>query len=149
MRFNKTTEYALRVLSYMAADHKRQYNTNDIYEVLKIPYRYLRRLMTDLSKLGFINSIQGKNGGYVFSKEIESITLFEIVKVTDNNYLTSECFFGFKNCSLEISCTMHEKWNSLRSEIIKILKETSLNDIKDTDPQINSSFEFTKINKTE
>ena len=52
MNFNRTTEYALQIMSLMARDEARLYRTDDIYDKLKIPYRYLRKLMTGLAKSG-------------------------------------------------------------------------------------------------
>ena len=64
MNFNKTTEYAFRILSFMAEDESRIYSVDEIFKNLKIPYRYLRKLMTNLSKSELILSVQGKSGGF-------------------------------------------------------------------------------------
>ena len=79
MNFNKTTEYAFRILSFMAQDESRLYNVDEVFVKLRIPYRYLRKLMTNLTRSGFIESIQGKNGGYKISKKTEDIKLLDIL----------------------------------------------------------------------
>ena len=132
MNFNKTTEYALQILSYMATDEKKLYSTNDIYKALKIPFRYLRKQMTILSKTELIESIQGKYGGYKFSKKISEISLLDIVNATENTKINNECFFGYQNCALTTVCVMHNKWASVKANISKVLKTTSLKDIKDS-----------------
>lgn len=63
MTFSKTTEYALRVLALMAGDDKKLYSSLELHKKLKIPKKYLQRLLTDLSKSGLIKSIQGRSGG--------------------------------------------------------------------------------------
>ena len=55
MNINKTAEYALRIFGYMALDDNKLYSANDIYENLKIPFRYLRKLLTTLSKSDLIS----------------------------------------------------------------------------------------------
>lgn len=130
MNFSKTTEYAFRILCFMAQDESRLYNVDEIFEKLRIPYRYLRKLMTNLTRSGFIVSIQGKNGGYKISKKIEEIKLLEILDAVDPDYLSGKCFFGFDNCALQIPCIMHNQWTDIRTNITTVLAGTSLADIK-------------------
>ena len=66
MKLSKTSEYALRILSFMAKDSSHLYSAKYLIEKLNISDKYLRRLMTDLCKAGFIKSIQGRDGGYIF-----------------------------------------------------------------------------------
>jgi Rrf2 family protein len=132
MNFSKTTEYALRILSFMAQDESRLYNVDEIFEKLQIPYRYLRKMMTNLTRSGFIVSIQGKSGGYKTSKKLEDIRLLDIINAVDSSYLSGKCFFGFANCALQTPCIMHHQWNDIRTNISTVLAETSLADIKQT-----------------
>jgi len=83
MNFSKTTEYAFRILSFMAQDERRLYNVDEIFGKLQIPYRYLRKMMTNLTRSGFIVSIQGKSGGYKISRITEDIKLLEILIAVD------------------------------------------------------------------
>ena len=70
MRLSKTSEYALRILSFMAKEPKALYSAKYLVESLNISDKYLRKLMTILSKADFIKSIQGRVGGYSFNKDI-------------------------------------------------------------------------------
>ena len=73
MTFTKTTEYALRVLTFMADDQSLMYSSDYLYKQMKIPKKYLQRLLTDLSKNNLLVSIRGKQGGYRFAKNIKKI----------------------------------------------------------------------------
>lgn len=133
MNFSKTTEYAFRILSFMAQDEGKLYNVDEIFEKHRIPYRYLRKLMTNLTRSGLIVSIQGKNGGYKISKNTVDIKLLEILNAVDPEYLSGKCFFGFDNCALQIPCIMHDQWTAIRKNINTILAGTSLADVKQID----------------
>jgi Rrf2 family protein len=130
MNFNKTTEYAFRILSFMAMDESRLYSVDEIFNKLQIPYRYLRKLMTNLTKSELIISVQGKSGGYRISRKIEDVKLLEIVTAVDPDYISGQCFFGFDNCALQTACAMHDKWTGVRTNIRNILENTSLANIK-------------------
>ncbi|NPA37294.1 MAG: Rrf2 family transcriptional regulator, partial [Chlorobi bacterium] len=97
MRFSKTTEYSLRILSYMAIENK-LYTAEMLKDNLEIPYRYLRKQLTKLVKDGFLVSVKGKSGGYKIAKSLKDISLLDIVGSTDDIRTHNICFFGFDNC---------------------------------------------------
>lgn len=134
MNFSRTTEYALQIMSLMARDENRLYRTDEIYEKLKIPYRYLRKLMTGLVKSGLIASEQGKFGGYRIIRPLESISLLNIVESCTDNFLSETCFFGFGQCALDRKCMMHDQWISIRENIRQVLVNTSLAQVKTHGP---------------
>ena len=132
MNFNKTTDYALRVLSSMARDQERLWRVDDIFQKTAVPYRYLRKLMTSLAADGIIVSIQGKNGGYRLSKPSAQITLLDIVNIVDPEFLKCKCFFGFDSCALETSCVMHDKWIAIQNSVIETLSQTTLGELNES-----------------
>jgi Rrf2 family protein len=136
MNFSKTTEYALQVMSLMARDETRLYSTDAIYEKLKIPYRYLRKLMTRLAKYELIASEQGKFGGYRITRPLESISVMDILEAGGENYLSGNCFFGFGDCAQIEKCIMHEKWSKIKENIREVLVNTSLASLKINGPEI-------------
>jgi len=129
MTLSKTTEYALRVLALMAADTEKMYTSAFLHSKLKIPKKYLQRLLTDLSKNGLISSIQGRNGGFVFAKKIEKIFISDIIDAVEGFKKEPSCFFGFEKCALENPCAMHDVWVASQQELIKVLSSTRLVDL--------------------
>ena len=129
MTFSKTTEYALRTLTLMATEGKELYSSDYLHKQLKIPKKYLQRLLTDLSKNGLITSIRGKFGGYSFSKNIDSIFLSDIIEAVEGFQTTPSCFFGFSECALEDPCAMHEVWEKSQTDLIKTLSSTKLSEL--------------------
>jgi len=130
MTLSKTSEYALRVLALMANDTEKKYSSLYLHDKLKIPKKYLQRLLTDLSKNGLIKSIQGRSGGFVFAKKIEKIFISDIIDAVEGFSKTPSCFFGFENCALDDPCVMHDVWSTSQTDLIKILSATKLSDLK-------------------
>ena len=135
MNFSTTTEYALRIMSYMSLDEKKLYKATDIIEQLNIPQRYLRKLMTKLSKSDIIKSTQGKYGGYMFSRELKDISLMDIVEASGEKINKSDCFFGLKNCTFSVKCKMHKEWADISQRIHDVLSNTTLLNIKKSNPK--------------
>jgi len=134
MNFSKTTEYALRILSFMAADETKLHTANDIFDNLKIPFRYLRKQLTILTRNGLLTSTQGKAGGYKISKKLDEVSLLDIVEATGDDVISDHCFFGFDDCAFIQKCSMHDKWAEVRNNIYEVLSSTSLADLKEQGP---------------
>jgi Rrf2 family protein len=137
MNFSKTTEYALRILSYMSLDENRLYTANDLFDKLQIPFRYLRKQLNFLLKQGLLVSTQGKQGGYQIAKPLNEISLMNIVEATDDLKNENLCFFGFQECPLTNHCTMHNKWGEVRDKTLDILKTTTLFYLKQENNSVN------------
>ena len=133
LSFNKTTEYSFRIMSYVASDANKLYTSDDIYEELKIPFRYLRRLLTKLSNAGLLDSIQGKYGGFRLTKDLKDIRLYDIYKASEESTSDTSCFFGFPTCPSQGNCIMHDAWTDLRLNLLNVLKNTSLAELKSSD----------------
>ena len=132
MNFSKTTEYALQILSYMAGDEDKLYSANELYESLKIPFRYLRKQLTILTKSKLLVSVQGKEGGYKIMKGGKELSLLDIIQATGDNIISDNCFFGFGSCVLTEKCVMHDKWVGIQGNINNVLSSTKLADLKRT-----------------
>jgi Rrf2 family protein len=129
MNFSKTASYSINVLSYMATHDEVSMSAAFLHEKLTIPYPYLRQILTNLSKSGFILSIRGRNGGFVFSKPKKDISIADIIDATDGLDSLNQCILGFRTCPFNNQCSMHPVWESTRANILKVLNETSLADL--------------------
>jgi Rrf2 family protein len=119
----------------MAMNGTKLYRADEINKHLSIPLRYLKRILTGLSKTGLMISIQGNRGGYMLSRAPDEITLLDIVNATESHDDKELCFFGFKECKLGKKCHMHDSWVSIVEGIEKLLKTTTLSDLTDSETQ--------------
>ena len=129
MKLSKTSEYALRILIYMAQAPDQLYTAKQLVKELKVSDKYLRRLMTDLSKSGFIRSIQGRDGGYTFIKSPDDIMLYDIIDSVEGMDKLNGCLLGFEKCSSTNPCAMHYLWVDVRTDLNKVFRETRLSDM--------------------
>jgi Rrf2 family protein len=129
MNFSKTTSYSLHVLSYMAKHESVRMSANYLHNQLDIPYSYLRAMLSELSKNSFIKSIKGRDGGYILSRDKSDIFLMEIIETTEGHDSFNRCALGFDKCPFNGGCYLHPVWIKMRTDILKILKTTSLADV--------------------
>jgi Rrf2 family protein len=130
MILKKTTEYALSVLGFMATRNEEMYPAEYLYDELKIPRQYLRRLLTDLTKKGFIVSSRGRNGGFIFARELATINFTQVIEAMEGPEAMNKCLLGFTACILDHPCAMHDLWTEARSNMIETLTKTTFADLK-------------------
>lgn len=128
MRLSKTSEYALRILSFMAKEPEPLYSAKFLVEKLNISDKYLRRLMTNLTKSGFIRSAQGRDGGYSFAKKLNEIVLADIINSVEGMEKYMGCVLGFDQCSDTNPCVMHSTWVDVREKFNETFQNKTLAD---------------------
>lgn len=84
MKITKKGEYALKALLALSLTYgERTLNLREIAKQEKIPYKFLEQIMILLKKVGFVQSTQGKYGGYALARSPKSITLGEIIRAVE------------------------------------------------------------------
>jgi Rrf2 family protein len=131
MNLKKTTEYALSVLAYMATRNQKIYAAELLHKELQIPRQYLRGLLTDLSRKGFIVSTRGRNGGFIFARELSSVNFAQVIDAMEGEEALNTCLLGFTACIVDRPCVMHDLWTESRSKMIETLKSTTLGALRE------------------
>lgn len=129
MFISKTSEYALRILTYMALNNEKSLSAQNLFEELQIPKRYLMRLLTDLSKSGFISATRGRSGGYVFSRPLETIYFSEIIDSVEGIKSFEGCVLGNTVCPVDKPCALHHIWEKPKQAFLETVKNTTLGDL--------------------
>jgi len=131
MKLSKTSEYSLRVLSFMVNSDKQVFTAKYLVEKLNVPDKYLRRLMTDMSKRGFIKSLQGRDGGYVFAKNVDTIFISDVIDAVEGMDKYTGCIMGHESCNSENPCSLHKSYAPIRDREIAFLSQTSIKELID------------------
>jgi Rrf2 family protein len=135
MQLNTTTKYAISILGYMAQNNTVQYSSKQLSEILNIPYKYLTKIMTKLTKYEILSSTKGKYGGFKIIKNIKDIKIIDIVNVFDDTK-TQECVLLDIKCDVEQKCIMHDKWQKPKCAIDDFFTKTTLLELIDKSSMI-------------
>jgi Rrf2 family nitric oxide-sensitive transcriptional repressor len=109
MRLTTHTDYSLRVLIYLGAQHEsgRLATVKDLAMAYGISQHHLRMVMHKLAKLGFVQTIQGKGGGCRLARAPERIGVGEVVRGTEPDFHIVECFApNAGDCRITRACTL-------------------------------------------
>jgi Rrf2 family transcriptional regulator, iron-sulfur cluster assembly transcription factor len=130
MILSSTTSYALRILIHMAQDKHLIVSANTLHEILGIRRQYLRRILTDLAKHGFIKSSRGRKGGFEFARDPGEIYIYEVIDAIEGFTSFEGCLLGVKDCNQSPQCAMHSIWADAKDRMIHTFRSTTLSALK-------------------
>jgi Rrf2 family transcriptional regulator, nitric oxide-sensitive transcriptional repressor len=146
MRLTQYTDYSLRVLIYLAIqDQEKLSNIKEIADVYSISKNHLMKVTFELGKLGYIETIRGRNGGIRLALKPENINIGEVVRKTEEDFYLVECFNDEKNaCIISPACRLKHILNDALQAYIAVLDQYTLADLVVNDQKLLELFHLPK-----
>ncbi|MCC5777663.1 iron-responsive transcriptional regulator RirA [Nitratireductor sp. B36] len=130
MRLTRQTNYAIRILMYCAANEGRLSRISDIAEAYSLSDLFLFKILQPLVEHGFVETVRGRHGGVRLAKPAEEITLFDVVRVTEDNFAMAECFENDDaECPLVESCGLNEALRKALNAFFEVLAGYTISDL--------------------
>ncbi|TDN64106.1 RrF2 family transcriptional regulator [Scandinavium goeteborgense] len=91
--YSSGVEYGIHSLMSMvdANGDAREMNVRELAELQNVPYDYLAKIFTRLSRAGLVVSTEGKGGGFRLARASELISVLDIVHAIDGDKSMFEC----------------------------------------------------------
>ena len=127
MQILTTTDYAIRAILYLAMN-KHMATAGEVAEKTKIPKQYLTTMARRLKDAGLIAAKGGQDGGYYLARPAESISVLDVVRVTENTMCISRCLERQKgDCCFQLGCCpVREVYAGLQSVIDQTLGSVTI-----------------------
>ena len=107
MRLTAFTDYALRVLMYLAARPDTRGTIVEIAQAFDIKENHLTKVVHFLGKAGWIKTMRGKGGGLQLARAPQDIVVGEVVRETEGIDIPAECFSeSGGNCCISPVCRL-------------------------------------------
>lgn len=120
MQLNKTTDYAIRMIIYLAKENK-MITTEELVEHICVTENYTRKILRKLAKGGIVNLKSGINGGVILKKTPCEISLYDIITIMEVTTKINRCLEKDKKCDLacEKTCPIRRFYIQLQETIEK------------------------------
>lgn len=126
---SRTAIHALKAVALLAEEPHGFQGAVRIAERIGAPQNYLGKLLQTLTQSGILISQKGMGGGFQLNRPASDITLFDVVEPIDRVSRWSDCFMRNGSCTPEKPCSMHSRWASIRELYLRMLKESTIQDI--------------------
>lgn len=129
MQLTLYTDYSLRVLVYLSLKHGKTVTITELADFYKISRNHLVKVVHNLASKNFITTIRGKNGGMQLTRNPESITIGNVVRVTEPNFHMVECFDRPSNhCAITPVCALKSVLHQATQQFLEMLDRYTLAD---------------------
>ncbi len=130
MRVTKFSDYALRVLIYLASKPDDELTTiSQLADAYSISVHHVRMVVHKLGQLGYINCVQGKGGGIELAYEPREISIGDVISNTESDFYLVECYNPEGNCSIVNACKLQHILNDALKAFLETLNKYTLEDI--------------------
>lgn len=92
MRITKHTDYALRVLLFLAVRRGERVATKSIAEAHDISLNHLHKVVRALGELGLVSLHRGAKGGIELARDPKLISVGAVMRALDDQDTLIECF---------------------------------------------------------
>lgn len=130
MRLTVYTDYALRVLMYVAVRAEPRPTIGQIAASYGISRNHLMKVVHELGVAGFLETVRGKNGGLRLARPAAEIGLGEVVRRTEPDLALVPCFDPINAaCAITPACRLRGALNQARQAFLKVLDDYTVADL--------------------
>ena len=129
MRLTQMTDYALRLLMYLAQHPERLCTIAEIAEAHQVSQSHLTKITHQLGLAGWLETVRGKGGGMRLAMAPGEINLGGVVRSVEPDFALVECFSSGSRCLLTDRCGLAVVLNDALLRFLGHLDAFTLADI--------------------
>lgn len=141
MRHTSYSDYALRMLMYLAVHPERLCTIDEIARAYAISRNHLMKLAFELGRAGYIRTVRGRSGGLALARPAESIIVGEVIRHTEEDFALVECFRPERNeCAITPGCRLRSVFASALAAYLSVLDGYTLADLTSQPERLTTLF---------
>ena len=129
MKISRKTDYALRVLLTLVEHYGRgPIPIRELARRNEVPKSFLEHIMLDLKTQGWVESVTGKNGGYILAQKPDKIRMGQVVRYFDGVVSPINCVSvsQYERCSQEPVCHFRRVFLQIRNDTARLMDNATL-----------------------
>lgn len=139
MRLTTFSDYSLRVLIFLGLAGDRLVTIDEIAGAYGISRNHLMKVVHQLGRLGYVETVRGKGGGMRLARAPEHIRAGDVVRATEDDFGLVECMEGMEGirsgCRITRSCVLrHALGEALEAFLATLDRYTLANLIEPQQP---------------
>lgn len=130
MRLTRFTDYGLRVLIYVAANHDGSVTIAQIAKAFDISENHLNKVVHFLGRAGLLTNTRGKGGGLRLATSADAINVAKVVRLAESHDIPAECFDPAANaCVITPVCRLRSVFGQAVKAFYAALEKYTLADL--------------------
>jgi len=137
MQLTMQTDYALRTLMFLASRSERA-KIADVAGLFDISINHVAKVVSLLSRYGYIRSVRGLGGGIELAKSLDEIRLGEVIEHFEGNLHLLECVNTKNVCVIQPFCKLKGVLAEAERIQLEYLNSVTLADVTPSARQLKS-----------
>ena len=129
MRLTQLTDYAMRLLIYLAQHPQRLCTIAEVAGSYRISEAHLMKVTHQLGRAGWIVTTRGNGGGIRLARQPQDIGLGDVVRSMEPDFFVVECFSTGNTCMLTGTCKLTGVMDGALRSFMQYLDGHTLADI--------------------
>lgn len=125
MRLTRYSDYALRVLLYLGTHGDQLVSIAQIAHAYAISKDHLMKVVNDLARAGYVESVRGRNGGIRLARPTAEINIGSVVRHTEEDFDLVAC----AQCVISRGCGLTSVFDEALQAFMGTLDRYSLADV--------------------
>lgn len=142
MKLSTFSDYSLRVLMYLGMEPGRLATIAEIAEAYGISEAHLMKVIHQLGRAGFVETVRGKGGGVRLGRPPGEIILGDVVRETEVDNGLAGCFSEVKACRLKGVCRLTGILDEALQALYVVLDGYTLADLLEPSEPLASAINF-------
>ncbi|RTR37273.1 Rrf2 family transcriptional regulator [Shewanella canadensis] len=129
MQLTRYTDFGIRTLMYLAIqpDREELFRISEITEVFELSPNHVSKIVHHLGKLGYLETIRGKSGGFRLGMSPKDINVGKLVRVLENSLAPIDCSKPY--CRFTPSCQLKGVLADAVAAYLAVIDGYTLDDI--------------------
>jgi len=129
MRLTLHTDYALRLLMYLAVHPDERVRLRDVSAAYGISHNHLTKIVPKLVTGGYVETIAGRNGGMWLSMNPAEINIGALVEQFEPDFALVACMEDGGHCVVAPACKLYSVLDDARRVFLDHLRQFTLEDV--------------------
>lgn len=129
MRLSTFSDYSLRALMYLGVQKDRLATIAEIAAAHDISKSHLMKVVHQLGRSGYIDTVRGKGGGLRLARAPQEIVVGEVIRHTESDFTLVECFADKSTCRIQGACCLPSILNEALKAMFLVLDGYTLADL--------------------
>lgn len=126
MEITRRTDYAIRVLMYLANTGEGAVSVREIADRQHVPYAFARSVQRDLAAAGLVRTVRGAKGGVLLAVDPGELSLLDIVTAIQGRPSFAACSHDPAMCEFSSGCAVHRAWCDIDGMVRDYLRNKTL-----------------------
>jgi len=119
---------------YIGVNNDRLVSINEVATAFDISRNHLMKIVHELGKEGYLETVRGKNGGFRLAKPAHKINIGQVIRFTEDDLIIVECFDREKaNCKILGHCKLTGVLREALDSFFSVLDNQTLEDLIEND----------------